>query len=75
MIYPERRVVTEQTVRSWAADRATDIERDARGDHHPMDDAEAEEFWRAYFHTATLEEAIELLEDEGVATFTHIKED
>ena len=69
MIYPERRSITEQQVRSWAADLMTDRERDGRGDAKPMDDVEAEKFWRHVFDTMPLADAIELLEDEGAATF------
>lgn len=71
LIYPSRRTMPWSQVKGWAADIHTDHERDARGG--VLSDDECERVWRRYYEEATVEQAMALLEDEGVATFTRAK--
>jgi len=76
LIYPENRQIAERDVIAWARDRmidnAVEVENLRRVDagQAPLDDqnGELEGFIRDV-DTPTLEDAIERLTDDGVATF------
>lgn len=70
LIYPENRTITEREVIAWARDRMIDnainSERAERG--VPLDDETVDRIANDV-PVPTLEDAIERLSDDGVATF------
>jgi hypothetical protein len=77
LIYPKRRNITESEVIRWAMDRIADNMIDveslrARDEGRTLTDEEVEHII-ASVPPPTLEDAIERLEDDGVATFSKVK--
>ena len=74
LIYPQRRLIDEREVINWARDRMSDNALDVEmlrrvADEEPQMTDEEVERMIADTPIPTLEEAIERLQDDGVATF------
>lgn len=72
MIYPEQREISDDEIVAWAVDRAIDNEVDIERmrANRDLTDEEYERIRKARMRELpTLEEAIERLQDDGVATF------
>lgn len=74
LLYPDRRRITVREIITWAKDRMCDNAIEVENLHRrseglePLNDEEIEKLI-ASVETPTLEDAMERLQDDGVATF------